>query len=337
MIQYFHQFKTISLFLFVTTLLLLPGTVWADETLGGDAFSDPAYTQAMQKSWTEQTVKHSPEIGRVDLVITLDQHLYPALSQLIFDYGRQNQLKISVNEGTCGITAGKLARKSVDIGGFCCPPGKTDRFQGLTFHTFGITPIALLVHPANDIDTIGFNIARNIFQGELYRWSELKNSKGQPGLNLPIQTIGRLHCKIRPGHWRLLLDNEDVFSPRLQEVGTIPDMISLVANARGAIGYEVMMMVDRYQAQGKVKALSINGFAPTTNNLLTGDYPLYRTLNITTWEDETNNNPHALKLLEYLLAKAPEFEKKFTIVPAAKLKESGWHFKGNELTGEPDR
>lgn len=87
-----------------------------------------------------------------------------------------------------------------------------------------------------------------------------------------------------------MLDNEDLFGPRLQEEGTIPDMISLVANAPDAIGYEVRMMAERYLSEGKVKPLMIDGMAPDRDNLLAGRYPLYRTLGLTECADLFDGN-----------------------------------------------
>lgn len=328
--------RIISLLCFAVAFLCYPFAEAENlDALQGEAFSDPFYTQEMPTSWQDQPIRYGPEIGQVDLAVTLDQHLYPVISELIQNYAIEHGLKISVSEGTCGITAGKLIRKTVDIGGYCCPPGQTDRLPGLLFHTFGVMPIVLLVHPDNPIDNITLKEARDVFQGEVYRWSELKNSLGQPGPSSTIQTIGRLHCKIRPGHWRLLLDNEDLFSLRLQEVGTIPDMISLVASAPSAIGYEVMMMVKRYQSEGQVKALKIDGFASNKANLLSRKYLLYRTLNITTWEGENVKNPHAQGLVDYLLGQAEQLDNKYGIIPAATLRQAGWQFKGNELVGEP--
>ncbi len=305
------------------------------ETLQGEPFTDPSYTQQMPSSWKDQPIRHDPDVGQVDLAVTLDQHLYRAIKGMIENYAAEHGLKISVSDGTCGITAGKLVRKAVDVGGFCCPPGKTDRLPGLLFHTIGVVPIVLLVHPENPIGDITLQEARKIFQGEMYRWSELKNSNGQQGPDTKIQPIGRLHCKIRPGHWRLLLDNEDLFSPRLQEVGTIPDMISLVAATPGAIGYEVMMMVERYRSEGKVKALKIDGIAPNRTNLLSRKYPLYRTLNITTWQGEKVKMQHAQELVDFLLGQEVRLDNKFNIIPASSLRQMGWQFKGNELIGSP--
>jgi len=306
-----------------------------ENNLQGEAFTDPDYVQQMPYGWEKQPVSHSEELGEVDLVVTLDQHLYRFLPQMIHDYAAGHGLKIAVSEGTCGITAGKMVRKTADIGGYCCPPGVTDRLPGLRFHTLGILPIEIIVHPDNPIENITMQEARAIFQGRIYSWSELNTPQGKPGFDLAIQTIGRLHCKTRPGHWRLLLDNEDLFGPMLQEVGTIPDMISLVANAPNAVGYEVGMMVERYRNEGMVKSLTVEGFAPTTANLLAGRYHLYRTLNLTTWEGKMVENPEAGKLVEYLLEQGKIIGDRFRLVPAAELRKEGWQFRGNELIGEP--
>lgn len=320
---------------FVASIAAASSGAIAESNLKGDAFTDPTDVLQMPSGWEEQPIRHEQAAGQVDLAVTLDQHLYQLLPGMISEYAGAHDLRIAVSEGTCGITAGKLVRKTVDIGGYCCPPGQTDRLPGLRFHTLGVLPIELLVHPDNPIDNISLQQAREIFQGRIYRWSELKNSRGQPGPDLVIQAIGRLHCKIRPGHWRLLLDNEDLFGPRLQEVGTIPDMISLVANAPDAIGYEVGMMVERYRSEGRVKPLLIDGVAPTTVNLAAGRYPLYRTLTLTTWEGTGVGNPEAGKLVDYLLQRAEGLAERSGLVPASALRRAGWRFLGNELVGEP--
>ncbi len=329
-----------SLILFIHVACLLIVATWAEggDSLKGKAFTEPAFVQQMPSGWEEKPIIHNPAAGQIDLAVTLDQHLYQLLPRAIDEYGGAHGLRIAVSEGTCGITAGKLVRKTVDVGGYCCPPGKTDRLPGLRFHTMGILPLQILVHVDNPIDNITLQQAREIFRGKIYRWSEIKDSQGQPGPDLVIQTIGRLHCKIRPGHWRLLLDNEDLFGPRLQEVGTIPDMISLVANSQDAVGYEVGMMAERYRShEGSVKALAIDGWEPTMDNLLAGRYPFYRTLNLTTWEGESVKNPEADKLVEYLLALDDQLAGQVGLVSALSLRKQGWQFRGNELVGEPGK
>jgi phosphate transport system substrate-binding protein len=306
----------------------------ADEGPAGPAFTDPSYRVPMPNGWEKQPIKYESWAKGADLAVTLDQHLYGTLEPLIRRYAKDNGLRIAVNEGTCGISSGMLSRKSVDIAGYCCPPGDSDRLPGIRFHTVGIASIALIVNPDNPVNNVTLAEARGIFTGEYYNWSELA-PKGWKGRPPPIRTIGRLHCKTRPGHWRLLLDNEDLFGIRLQEVGTIPDMISLVAENSGAIGYEVMWMVRRYESTGRVKPLDIDGVSPTDDNaLVEGRYPLYRTLNITTWEGGLAK-PEAEKLKDFILKSAKDLDPKYGLVPASMLKSKGWRFMGDELVGAP--
>jgi phosphate transport system substrate-binding protein len=323
------------IFLFLLQVVLFIAPAYAAELVKGPAFTDPSIVQPMPEGWKEQPIRYDPETGRADVVVTLDQHLYPLFADYIQKYAARQGIKVRVDEGTCGITAGKLARKTADIGGFCCPPGEADRLPGLRFHTVGIMPVAVLVHPDNPVGDIDIRQARELFSGKFYRWSEIKDLSGRRGRAIRIEAIGRLHCKLRPGHWRLLLDNEDLFSPNLTEVGTIPDMISLVARMPGAIGYEVPMMVERYAKQGKVKILRLNGMAPDAPALATGRYPLYRTLNLTTWEGKVVENEKAEELVRHLLKEAERLEGMYGFVPAASLKRAGWKFKGDELVGEP--
>jgi phosphate transport system substrate-binding protein len=325
--------KLISLFLLQVFLIF--GPAYAAELMKGPAFTDPSIVQPMPEGWKEQPVRYDPQVGRADIVVTLDQHLYPLFADYIRKYAAGQGIKVKVDEGTCGISAGMLARKAADIGGFCCPPGEADRLPGLRFHTVGIMPVAVLVHPDNPVGDIDIRQAREIFSGKYYRWSEIRDLGGRRGKNVRIEAIGRLHCKLRPGHWRLLLDNEDLFSPNLSEVGTIPDMISLVARMPGAIGYEVPLMVARYANQGKVKVLRLNGVAPEAAALAAGRYPLYRTLNLTTWEGKAVENEKAGELVQHILKEAERLEGVHGFVPAASLKKAGWKFRGNELVGEP--
>ncbi|MEF9438396.1 MAG: substrate-binding domain-containing protein, partial [Candidatus Mariimomonas ferrooxydans] len=254
---------SISFFLFAS--LLVFSTAQAEDPLNGlegEAFSDPSKQVQMPEEWIKKPVIYDKDNQGADLVISFNQQKYHTFLPLINEYAKKYGLNIKISEGTCGNSAGVLSNKSADIAMFCCPPGENDRLPGIIFHTLGVTPIALLVHPDNPIGNVTFKQAKDIFSGEIYKWSELQGSKEQPGPNLSVRPVGRLHCKKRPGHWRLLLDNIDLFSPRLNEVGAIPDMIAVLSSNRGAIGYETLWMAHyKYKQRGKVKALKIDGLA----------------------------------------------------------------------------
>lgn len=325
----------------IFSLLLIPLPVYAsnshDHHLRGPSFSDPAAQAPVPESWEAKPVKYSDSDVDADLVVALGQQSHPIFHKLIPEYAKKNGLKIVVKHGTCGITAGRLLRKAVDVGAYCCPPGKSDRLPGLEFHSLGISAIALIVHPQNPLSNVTTQQARDIFQGKIARWSEV-NPKHPVSIKALIKPVGRLHCKIRPGHWRLMLKNDDKFSPRLFEVGVIPDMISQVANNPSAIGWEVPIMTSHHQAKGQVKMLKIDGHAPTDLEYLkSGKYPLYRSYSLTTWKKDNQANQHAIKLVRFLQEHIEKIHAGISYVPPSQLRKAGWKFIGDELIGEPAR
>lgn len=314
--------------------LLWPFPAIHAEDLRGPAFTPQDQVQEMPEAWKTRGVVYDRLPADTDIAITLDQHLYPALLPLIQDYANEKHLKIAVEEGTCGISAGALQDKTVDMGGYCCPPGQQDRLPGLEFHTLGIASLALLVHPSNSLENISLQQARDIYQGKLGDWNQVDPQPGNQ--KRPIHSLARLHCKKRPGHWRLLLDNEDLFSPTTHEVSTIQDMITQTGANRNAIGYEMLWMKQKYQDAGLTRALSIDGVSPEDSEaLVAGRYPLYRSYNIATWADPQLKNPHMDELLDYLYQHFESIEPKYGFVSARRLREAGWVFSGNELIGEP--
>ncbi len=309
------------------------------DPLTGPSFTDPSSIFKMPADWKAKQIRYEEWAGKADIAVTLEQDVYRMILPLIEKFGKEKGIRVAVKEGTCGISAGMLSRKAVDVGGFCCPPGKEDRLPGLKFHTLGIVAKAFLVHPENHVDNVSSGELRDIFRGKIHNWSELKTTDNGKGPSLTIKPVARFHCPLRPGHWRGLLENEDLFSPRLYEVGSMPDMIAAVATNKGAIGWETLGMVEHYRNMGAVKPLRIDGHSPGDGEALAAKkYPFYRTYNITTWEGKGVENEKAKALVEYLLRAVEGIDPvKSGIAPASKLRKAGWKFKGNELVGEPDR
>jgi len=326
--------------LLLASLFALPAAAQVPETaLRGELFTDPSRPFPMPEEWVAKPIAYEKEAGQADLVIVMDQDIYFTLLPIIEKFGRDNKLKIVVKEGTCGIATGMLSRKTIDMGGYCCPAGAEDRLPGLRFHTMGIVSLAFFVHPDNPVENVSSSQLRYLYRGKLYNWSELKTRQGAAGPDWKIKAVARLHCQRRPGHWRQVLDSDKDFSPRTSEVGSIPDMIAQVAASRNAVGWEVLTMVEKNKDMGKVKPLRIDGYLPNDSAALaTLKYPFYRTYNLTTWEGKGVENKHALRLVEYMTR---EFEKldpdRFGFVSASRLRKAGWKFNGNELVGEPAR
>jgi phosphate transport system substrate-binding protein len=300
-------------------------------------FSDPGELAPVPGGWENQPVRYNDANADADIVVTLDQHLYPMLVPVISEYAVKQHLKIIVEEGTCGISNGMLFSKQVDIGGFCCPPGRLDRFPGLKFHTLGISALAIMVNADNPIENLSSAEIRKIYKGELVHWSQLKGMAGKKNAQRLIQPVTRLHCKLRPGHWRLILPSEEDFTPNIKDVSSISDMISEVAGNVRAIGYEVAWnALYRYRDRGEVRIVNVDGASPfDPGALVSGRYPFFRTYSVTTWSGKGVANAKADELVAYLRRHVGEMDEQYGIVPWTDLKKAGWVFQGDELVGKP--
>lgn len=306
----------------------------AAEELGGRPFSNPDFVVPMPKEWVERSVEaKTPQ--PVDLALSIDQQLYPAILPLVQRFARENNIVIAMQEGTCGLALGAAADKSADIAGYCCPPGDLDRLPGLRYHTLGIGAVALITHPSNPLSRITLAEARAAFAGEVSNWSELPVSGISTGKGT-VRAVGRLHCKARPTEWQLILANENMFGFDLIPVPAIGDMIGVVANTPGALGYETLWHIAQYPSH-KVKVLALDGVDPHDSAALAaGRYPLFRVFSISSWADAPAHKPLADRLVRYLIANAANIDPVFGFVPVQTLREGGWKFKGDELVGKPD-
>ena len=308
-------------------------TIIGDEhnILKGSAFSEPVENHTIKSSdWVNRPIIYSEDIGEVDLAVSLDQQIYDLLLPSIQQFAISRQIEVAVNKGTCGITSRQLSNKTTDIGGYCCPPGSSDRLPGLNFHTLGISSIALLVHPGNPVNSLATEHARDIFRGHIRDWSDLPDSNNTAA-NIEVTT--RLHCKSRPGHWKLINAEERVFSPYIKDLPDIALMLNHISANRTALGYETLHMIEREKKP--VKILRINDIHPSNLDALgKGYYPFYRVFNMTTW-DGAGSKKLATELINHLQQEIESRSAELKLVPASHLKKNGWGFTESELTSEP--
>lgn len=321
-------------------ILLMGGwqtVVWgADPTLRGPAFSDPTKLVEMPQEWLDKKIEYDPAAKKekADVVITLDQEIFLMFGKQVAKYGKEKGINIVNQEGTCGISDGFMMKKQADLAGYCCGPAAPQRVPTLKFHTLGIAAKVFIVHPDNPVDNLTFDQLQEIYHGDYTNWSEIKGLENAP--NIPLHVVGRLHCKARPGHWRLLIDHENQFSPRMKEVSNIPDVITEVMNSPGSIGYDTLTNISHYVKGKGPKLLKVNGADPHDKAAIASlRYPLYRTFELSTWEGEGLRNKHVDELQNFMLKAVEKLGPEYSFVPVSMLREAGWQFYGDEVVGEP--
>ncbi|MBF0308945.1 MAG: hypothetical protein HQL56_05405 [Magnetococcales bacterium] len=306
-----------------------------DFAIQGPAFlpgkADPTL---VSPQWVKKGITYPEGGGKPDLRIEMDQNLYDALTPIVESYGRDNHLEIRINKGTCGTSSGPLSKKESDMAGFCCPPAPYDRLPGIVFHTVGIVPTVFITHPDNPVTNITFGEVQKIFTGEIREWQELSDAKAA-GRKGTIRPVARLHCETRPGHWRDILDNKNLFLQQTHFVSSIPDMVDAVAANPDAFGWVSRWVVENPANKGRIKWLKLDGVdADDAKSVAAGKYIYYKVMNMTTWEGAAAN-AKADRLIEHLLTRFDPAKHASFIVHANVLRQNGWMFEGNELIGKP--
>ncbi|MBF0136601.1 MAG: substrate-binding domain-containing protein [Magnetococcus sp. DMHC-1] len=303
--------------------------------LRGPAFTPGAPDPALvSPEWIHKKISYPKAVGHLDLRIQMDQNLFDALTPIIENYAKEKNLRVQIEKGTCGTSSGPIERKEADMAGFCCPPAPYDRLPGIVFHTIGIVPTVLITHPDNPVGSVSFGEVQKIYAGKIRSWKELSDPKSK-SMTGSIQPVARLHCETRPGHWRDILDNKNLFFQQTIFVASIPDMVDAVAANPNAFGWVSRWVVENQANKGRVKFVKLGGVDPDdTQAVAQGRYPYFKVMNLTTWEGAAAK-PQANQVIDYLLNQFNQVKQQAFIVHASQLRQNKWIFSGNELIGMP--
>ena len=87
----------------------------------------------------------------------------------------------------------------------------------------------------------------------------------------------------------------------------------------------------------KTVTLTIDGQSPEDlAALIRGDYPIYKTFQLTTWAHAPAAKEEALELVRFLIAQVEESGENYGVAAPSRLRKAGWRFMGDELIGAPN-
>ncbi|NTW70619.1 MAG: phosphate ABC transporter substrate-binding protein [Eubacteriaceae bacterium] len=160
----------------------------------------------------------------------------------------------------------------------------------LTEKIFAYDGIAVVVHPSNDaVADITTEQIAQIFKGEITNWSEVG------GANAPIVVVSREDGSGTRGAFEELLGFEDALTKDATIAEGNGNVQSTVAGNENSIGYVSFTYID-----DTVKALSVEGVAPTVEDVLNKTYPISRPFVMIYHED--NLSDAAKAYIEFLMS-----------------------------------
>lgn len=145
------------------------------------------------------------------------------------------------------------------------PDGPPEGFRAVPVARDGV---AVIVHPDNPVGSLTTEQLRGIYSGRIIEWGELKG--GGVG---EIQPVSREDGSGTRGAFEaVVMDDAGVTRAAIVMPGSA-DVVDYVSAHPEAIGYVSFVYLD-----GRTKALDVDGYPPTPETVVGGEYPLSRDL-----------------------------------------------------------
>lgn len=166
---------------------------------------------------------------------------------------------------------------------------------------FVYTPIGkeafvFFVNAKSDVDNLSAEDIRRIFAGEVKDWSELGFAKGK------IKAFQRNEGSGSQSMFLRFMGDTVPEKPPVERrqdlmIGAY-EVVSDYVNNSGAIGFSFRYYLESVIGRDDIKMISVDGVAPTIENIRSGAYPITGDLYAVTWKDNPNENVD--RLLEWI-------------------------------------
>lgn len=140
-----------------------------------------------------------------------------------------------------------------------------------------IDGIAVIVNNQNTVEDLTIEQIAGVYKGEITNWSELG------GVDAPIVLIGREAASGTRDGFESITGTEDLCKYS-QELTSTGDVVQTVSSNPNAIGYASLASVG-----DTVKAIKVEGTAPTTETIQSGEYKIQRNFVFVTRKDDKLN------------------------------------------------
>lgn len=150
-------------------------------------------------------------------------------------------------------------------------------------------------NPVTDLTSVQL---RGIYHGDITNWNQVG------GTDQPIMAFQRPAGSGSQNMMEVFMGETTLQQPKTYEkVSSMEGVIHYVAqyaNEAGAVGYSFRYFVEELSQEKGVRLLSIDGVAPTLENIENGSYPL--TVGLYMISRQNDPNPNVAKMIEFMLS-----------------------------------
>lgn len=167
----------------------------------------------------------------------------------------------------------------------------------------GYDAFVFFVHKDNPIDNLTTEQVQGIYSGEITNWSEVGGKDEKIAAYQRNEGSGSQSMLIR------FMDGKEIMEAPTEMVDDlmvgIVERVSDYRSKPGSIGFSFRYYLEGIIKNPDIKLLSIDGVAPTVENIKNGTYPITGPLYAVTWEG--NDNENVDKFIEWVLSEEGQY------------------------------
>jgi len=200
------------------------------------------------------------------------------------------QVYVQGGGSSAGVTAVGQGTAAIGMSSANLSASQLSQFPNLKPIPIAVDGIGFIVNPQNTVSKLTLDQVRAIYTGSITNWNQVG------GPNVKIDVVNReAGSGTRDGVQKIVLKGGNFSTGGIVQSST-GAVRSYVAGDSNAIGY-----ISTGEVDNTVKAVTINGVAPTYDNIASGKYPVQRDFLFV-----TNGNPsgNAKAFIDYTLSPA---------------------------------
>ena len=201
-----------------------------------------------------------------------------------------------------------LAEKGIDLFLGVYPSEEQKAYAEECNTTFVYTPVGteafvFFVHKDNPIDNLTTEQIKGIYSGEITNWKQVG------GKNEEIAAFQRNEGSGSQSMLQRFMGDTPIMEAPTEMVNTmmsgIIEQVSSYRSKSNSIGFSFRYYVEGIIQNPDIKVLSVDGVAPTAENIRNGSYPIVTPMYAVTYEENTNENVDLL--LEWILSEEGQY------------------------------